>query len=83
LEYREQDELLGVNGETTDVRPALSRPASQQHDYHYGRPDPAEIRRMGRRVPLGYRLDVRYGPYQDLDESGDSIPAPGVFWVEE
>jgi len=24
--------------------------------------DPAEVRRMGRRVPLGYRLEVRYGP---------------------
>jgi hypothetical protein len=24
--------------------------------------DPAEVRRMGRRVPIGYRLDVQYGP---------------------
>ena len=24
--------------------------------------DPAEVRRLGRRVPLGYRLEVRYGP---------------------
>jgi len=24
--------------------------------------DPAEVRRVGRRVPIGYRLEVRYGP---------------------
>jgi len=24
--------------------------------------DPADVRRLGRRVPIGYRLDVRYGP---------------------